>query len=357
MVLDTDFLGAYIDINLEAIAQNWRYFNKIAPNSMVAGVIKADAYGLGVDKVAHRLQNIGCNNYFVATLKEAIEVRQAISASSQLFVLGGFFDSEIEIFSEFDIIPVINSIEQLEFVKNSDLKLALHIDTGMNRLGLRPEQAVDNAKAINDLNLALVMSHLVSSSDRNDPLNKKQLETFSQAASYFNVPKSLSASGGTMLGGEYQFDLVRPGIGLYGGAPIDNEENPLATVVSLYAPILQVRTVKAGETIGYSATYLAQNDMKIATIGLGYADGFLRSAGSKGIAYAGGKICPILGKISMDMIAIDISDCEVALKCGDFVEFLGENVKIDEQAKHMDTISYEILTRLGNRFKRNYLEE
>jgi alanine racemase len=355
--LYTNFLGAYIDINLDAIAQNWRYFNKIAPEAVVSGVIKADAYGLGVDKVAHRLQNIGCNNYFVATLKEAIEARQAISASSQLFVLGGFFDSEIDIFSEFDLIPVINSVEQLEFVKGSNLKLALHIDTGMNRLGLRPEQAVDMAKEINNLNLALVMSHLVSSSERDATLNKKQLEVFTQASSYFNVPKSLSASGGTLLGKEYHFDIVRPGIGLYGGAPIDNEETPLEPVVTLYAPILQVRGVKAGESVGYSAAYVAKQDMKIATIGLGYADGFLRSAGNKGIAYVDGKICPILGKVSMDMIAIDISDCDTDIKCGNFVELLGKNVKLDEQAKNMGTISYEILTRLGNRFKRNYLGE
>ena len=350
-------MGAYLDVDLDAVAQNWQYFNEIAPDSLVAGVIKANSYGLGANKVAHKLQDVGCNHYFVANLKEAIEARQAVSASSAIFVLGGFFDKEIEYFREFDITPVINSVEQLKFLQNSDLKVALHIDTGMNRLGLRPEEAAELANTANKMNLALVMSHLVSSSERNNPMNDQQLKSFTEVSALFDAPKSLSASGGALLGREFQFDLIRPGIGLYGGAPITDEVNSLKTVASLYAPIAMVRDVKSGETIGYDGIFTAANDMHIATIDLGYADGFLRSGSNKGMTFVDDTFCPILGRVSMDLIAIDISNCKQDLKCGDYVEMFGNNVKIDELAKAMNTISYEILTRMGHRIKRNYLGE
>lgn len=357
MIEEIRHLGqAELNINLSAIASNWNYFKNQAKNSVVSAVVKADCYGLGVEEVTRVLQDAGCNHYFVANLQEALTARRTIGASAKIFVLNGAFPNEIDYFQEFDIIPVLNSKFQMKAWKESNgTPCAVHIDTGMNRLGIRYDETDQYLELIKDLNPELIISHLACSSDPENEFNKIQLDRFNKACSILpNTMKSISASGGALLGKDFQMDLIRPGIGMYGGNPFDYGENKFKTVAYLKCPIIQIRTIKAKETYGYSRTYTAQKNAKIAVCALGYADGFLRSASNNGIAFINGKICNIVGRVSMDLVAIDISDVAVPPKEGDLVEFLGDNVKIDDQAKAMDTITYEILTRLGSRFYKKY---
>lgn len=351
----SDHTQSVLDINLSAMARNWSKFSKLGAKT-TAAVIKADAYGLGAKEAARAFQDVGCKDFFVAHFDEAIKARSFISASSRIFVLNGVFSNQSEIMAEFDLIPIINSIEQYEIWENQNLPFALHIDTGMNRLGLRFDEYNNFEKISKNANLKLVLSHLACGSDPNSSKNITQLSLFKDACEYFECEKSLSASGGALLGDDYLFDLIRPGIGLYGGNPHDFGDNFSEAVVNLKSPILQTRIVKKGESIGYGASFIAKKNMNIATVALGYADGFLRSASNSGFAIIKNTKCKILGRVSMDLIAIDISNIE-GVKFGDEVEFLGKNALIDDQANCANTISYEFLTRLGNRFKRNYFYE
>ena len=346
---------AQLDINLSAMARNWSKFAKLGAKN-TAAVIKADAYGLGAKEAARAFQDIGCKDFFVAHFEEAVKARSFISASSRIFVLNGCFENQTEIMNEFDLIPIINSIEQYEIWEKIKRPFALHIDTGMNRLGLRFDEYSNFEKISKNENLSLVLSHLACGSDPNSSKNITQLSLFKDACEYFECDKSLSASGGALLGDDFLFDLIRPGIGLYGGNPHDFGENFSEAVVTLKSPILQTRLVKKGESIGYGASFIAKKDMNIATVALGYADGFLRSASNSGFAIIKETKCQILGRVSMDLIAIDLSNLE-GVKFGDMAEFLGKNALIDDQANCANTISYEFLTRLGNRFKRNYFYE
>lgn len=343
-----------LKINLAALGRNWEKFNKLG-SSNTSAVVKADAYGLGAREVTKVLQECGCDTFFVAHYEEAIEARKFIAANAKIYVLNGVFENQCDGMVEFDIIPIINSYEQLEIwqTNTKQQNYALHIDTGMNRLGLRHDDSFDN-DYFKDFPPHLILSHLACGSDINSQLNKTQLERFKNAAQIFpNSLKSLSASAGSLLGNEYHFDIIRPGIGLYGGNPLDDCANIFNTIVELKSPIIQTRKVKKGESIGYGASFIAKKEMQIGIVSLGYADGFLRNASNKGFGFIDGKMCKILGRVSMDLIAIDLSETK-DIKTGDYVEFLGDNITIDMQANHANTISYEFLTRLGTRFKRIY---
>lgn len=340
---------AILSIDLNSIASNWHWFKNNCPNSEIAGVVKANAYGLGMDKIAPRLFDEGCRTFFVAHTHEGIELRKILGAVPRIFVLNGIFDGEVEYFTNHQLTPVLNSIDQIN-IWNGVGEYGLHIDTGMNRLGIR----FDDIDALANNHPTLLISHLACGSDVAHTLNSIQLERFKAASINFEGSKlSLCASSGAMLGSEYHFDLVRPGIGLYGGNPIDNSINKMKCVAQLNAPIIQIRKVKHGETIGYGATYTAASDAEIAIVALGYADGFLRSASNAGHCFVKNQIARIVGRVSMDLIAIDVSD--IGAKMGDYVEFLGENITLDQQAQNMGTISYEILTRLGARFEKVYI--
>ena len=341
-------------IDLDALVANWQFFNSLG-NAEAAAVVKANAYGLGIEKCALALHDADCNIFFVAHLGEGIELRKRLRKPAKIYVLNGFIGDEINYFAEYGLIPILNNFEQVHLWRNQKSACAIHIDTGMNRLGIRFDEAQIAQELVAGLDVEIVMSHLACASEPAHPLNQVQLERFKRICDFFpNSKKSLSASAGALIGPKYHFDLLRPGIGLYGSNPNDNPINPMRPVLTLRAPIIQLRELKSGEAFGYGATFTASKTTKIAVIALGYADGFLRSASNSGFGVIAGVKCPIIGRVSMDLIAFDISEIKSAIKCGDMVELLGANADIDEQASSMGTIAYEILTRLGNRFHRTY---
>jgi alanine racemase len=343
-----------LTIDLGSLVTNWQFFGGLG-NAEAAAVVKANAYGLGIEKCANALIDANCNTFFVAHLSEGIELRSALKKQANIYVLNGFIGEEIQYFAEYGLTPVLNNFEQIQSWQGQKSACAIHIDTGINRLGIRFDEAEKAQKMLAGHNVEMVMSHLACASETTHPFNQIQLSRYSQICDVFpNSQKSLCASAGALLGDEYHFDLLRPGIGLYGSNPNDNPNNPMRPVLTLRAPIIQLRELKSSESFGYGATFTASKATKIAIIALGYADGFLRSASNSGFGFIDGVKCPIIGRVSMDLIALDISEIKGALNCGEIVELLGANADIDEQASQMGTIAYEILTRLGNRFHRTY---
>jgi len=333
-----------------------------------AGVIKADAYGCGVDPVARALAAAGCKTFFVATLDEARTVRAALP-SSTIYVLDGFFQNCGDACAKIDAKPVIGDLNELAewdvFCRRSGWAggAAIHIDTGMNRLGLTLTEAQGIVPRINagDHGITLVMSHLACAENLNHPLNAKQVASFREIASLFSgVPASLSNSSGVFLGSQFQFDLVRPGAALYGVNPTPEADNPMQPVVELKARIVQIRNVERGETVGYGGTWTTRRPTRLAIVSAGYADGYFRAGGSNdgtrgAEVVVAGKRCPVAGRISMDLMAVDVTDLDKnAVRRGHMVTLIGEGVTVDELAHHFGTIGYEVLTNLGRRYARVY---
>jgi alanine racemase len=360
--------GGVLTVDLDAIVANWRRLEKTAVPAECAGVIKADAYGCGAEPVARALAAAGCKTFFVATLEEARAVRASVP-SSAVYVLNGFFQNCGEAYAKIDVRPVIGDLNELAewdvFCRRSGWAggAAIHIDTGMNRLGLTLTEAQGIVPRINagDHGITLVMSHLACAETLNHPLNGKQLTTFREIASlYAGVPASLANSSGIYLGAPFQFDMVRPGAALYGVNPTPEADNPMQPVVDLKARIVQTRNVERGEGVGYGGTWTARRPTKLAIVSTGYADGYFRAAssndGTRGAeAVVAGKRCPIAGRVSMDLIAIDITDLpNNAARRGHMVTLIGEGITVDELAHHFGTIGYEVLTSLGRRYARVY---
>jgi alanine racemase len=357
-----------LTIDLDAIVANWRKLEKSAVPAECAGVIKADAYGCGLDPVARALAAAGCKTFFVATLEEARAARASVP-SATIYVLDGFFQNCGDAFAKINCKPVIGDLNELAewdvFCRRSGWAggAAIHIDTGMNRLGLTITEAQGIVPRINagDHGITLVMSHLACAETLNHPLNARQLATFREIASHFsNVPASLSNSSGVFLGAQFQFDLVRPGAALYGVNPTPEADNPMQAVVELKARIVQIRNVEKGESVGYGGTWTARRPTRLAIVSVGYADGYFRAGGSNDgtrgaeVVVAGTR-CPIAGRISMDLIAVDITDLEKnAARRGHLVTLIGEGITVDELAHHFGTIGYEVMTSLGSRYKRIY---
>src|SRR5205085_4459956 len=312
-----------LTIDLDAIVANWRKLEKTAVPAECAAVIKADAYGCGADPVARALARAGCKTFFVATLEEARAARAALP-SAVIYVLDGFLQNCGDAFAKIDAKPVISDLNALAewdvFCRRSGWKGggAVHIDTGMNRLGLTIMEAQGIIPRINagDHGITLVMSHLACAEHLNHPLNSKQLATFREIASLFSgVPASLSNSSGIFLGSQFQFDLVRPGAALYGINPTPEADNPMRPVVELKARIVQIRNLEKGETVGYGGTWTARRPTRIAIVSAGYADGYFRAGsandGTRGAeVVVAGKRCPVAGRVSMDLIAVDVTDLE-----------------------------------------------
>src|ERR1700754_4547694 len=355
-----------LTVDLDAIIANWRKLEKTAVPAECAGVVKANAYGCGAAEVAKALASAGCKTFFVATLEEARVVRSALPAAA-LYALDGFFQNSGDAYAAIDCKPVIGDLNELAewdvFCRRSGWNgsAAIHIDTGMNRLGLTIPEAQGIIPRINagDHGITLVMSHLASAELVNNPTNAKQLTSFREIASLFSgVPASLSNSSGIYLGPQFQFDMVRPGAALYGVNPTPESDNPMQPVVELKARIVQVRNVERGETVGYGGTWTARRPTRIALVSAGYADGYFRAAsandGTRGAeVVVAGKRCPIAGRVSMDLIAVDITDIEKnAARRGHMVTLIGEGITVDELAHHFGTIGYEVLTNLGRRFAR-----
>jgi len=355
-----------LTINLGALAENYRLLKeKIDDSCIVAGIVKANAYGLGVKPVVHTLIKQKCSHFFVATLDEALEFRR-IDKNASIAVLGGFLKGADVTYSENNILPVINNLNDLErwnklaLKKNTILPTILHFDTAMNRLGFSEDETrtlIKSSDLHNNLDIQWVMSHFACADDADQELTLDQAQKFNDIAKHFPMAKtSLGNSSGMFRNNAYHTDMVRPGIALYGGNPTPETKNPMKQVVSLKARILQTRLCQKGKTIGYGASHKFEKDTRTATIAIGYADGFLRSNSNKGQFYYQNQPCPILGRISMDLTTIDISNCCDVPNQGDWVEIIGKNQTIDDLANNAGTISYEILTSLGSRFSRQYIE-
>jgi alanine racemase len=358
-----------LTVDLDAIVANWRKLEKAAVPAECAGVIKANAYGCGVEQVARALATAGCKTFFVATLDEARAARAALPSTAAIYVLNGFFQNTGDAYAKFDCRPVIGDLNELAewdvFCRRTGWSgsAAIHIDTGMNRLGLTMTEAQGIVPRINagDHGITLVMSHLASSEQLHNPVNAKQLTAFREIASLFSgVPASLSNSSGLFLGAPFQFDLVRPGAALYGVNPTPEADNPMLPVVELKSRIVQIRNIERGETVGYGGTWTARRPTKVAIVSVGYADGYFRAAsandGTRGAeVMVAGKRCPVAGRISMDLTAIDITDLPPnAARRGHLVTLIGEGITVDELAHHFGTIGYNVLTSLGSRYARSY---
>ncbi len=356
MTNETSRRLARLTVDLSAICANWRRFADLAGPGEAAAVVKADAYGLGVRAAAPALALEGARTFFVATLGEALELRAILGEAQAIYVLNGPTHDDVGSFAPARLFPVLNSLKQIGLWKaaGADVAAALHIDTGMNRLGLPLADVGAAHDALARCDVPLVMSHLACASDPAHPLNALQLQRFSEAAAHFpGARKSLAATAGAFCGAAYRFGLLRPGVGLYGDAGLDEDSQPLAPVATLDAPILQLRDVSAGDTVGYGATFAAQTPMRTATIALGYADGYLRSASGGGYGVLAGARCPILGRVSMDLITLDVTAAGGAAEVGARVEMLGANVPVRDVAAAAGTASYEVLTNLARVARRH----
>jgi alanine racemase len=362
----TDALAtSRLDIRLSAIVSNYKTFQRLAAPSAVAAVVKADGYGLGAERVARSLSAVRCDTFFVARVEEGIALRAVVPAA-RIFVLDGGPPDVVPALISHRLTPVLNSLADIAAWSASasrrgdEFDAVLHIDTGMNRLGLPSQELAilvsEFRKRTASLRLVLVMSHLACADDPESRLNAVQLERFRAALAMLPAaPASLASSGGVLLGKDYAFDMVRPGLGLYGGNPQPSRPNPFAVAAQLTGRVLQIRRVDKGETVGYGATFLAKQPTVVATVALGYADGLMRAIGNRGWAAIAGARVPIIGRISMDLVTLDVTNvADVSL--GTQVEFVGDTVTVDEMAAAAGTSSYEVLTLLSHRAPRQYLE-
>ena len=346
-----DHPTARLDIDLSALAANFRTLRARQPHTEIAPVVKADAYGLGAGRIAAHLASHGATTFFVARRDEGVRLRLDLGAGPVIYVLDGLDDPFV--FAAHDLRPVLNTPLQVSlWTQAPELKAALHIDTGMNRLGVRPDALAGLPRTPA---FSLVMSHLAFADEPDHALNAAQLAAFRAAAQALPAaPLSLANSAGAFLGPDYGFDVVRPGISLYGGGPFGVPHPDIRPVAHLYGRILQVRNVKIGESVGYGATFTATRDMRLATVGMGYADGVLRHFGAGGTAVVKGEVRPLTGRVSMDAFSMDISGLDVAVD--DWVELFGAHQALDAVATASGTVAYEWLTRIGARVPRHYTD-
>ncbi|WP_339948422.1 alanine racemase [uncultured Albimonas sp.] len=352
-----------LSVDLDAIGANWRALQARSGKAEAAAVIKADAYGLGVAPVARALRAAGARTFFVAHASEGAELRAVLGPEAPIHVFNGFMPGDLEAFRGADLIPVLASPFHVQAFREalpslglaSPPRAGLHIESGINRLGFTPAE-IDALRADppRELEISLVMSHLACADEPENSGNARQRGAFTGRAQLLHAlaPRarlSLGATGGTLLGPDYHFDLTRPGVGLYGGEPFMEAQ----TVVHLHAPLLQVREIAAGESVGYGGTWTARRPSRIGVLGLGYADGFFRL--SKGLnLYLDGRPAPLVGRVSMDMITLDLTDMPEPAP-GAMVEVLGPNQSVDALAKGIGTTGYEVLTSLGPRYARRYV--
>ena len=341
-----------LTIDLDAVAANWRALDRLSsPGVQTAAVVKADAYGLGVTRVVRALANAGARRFFVAAAEEGAAVRQALGQGPQIAVLSGHMPGDTEMIHDLDLTPMLNSLEQITRHLESlpSHPFGVQLDTGMNRLGVEMLEWQAVAPILIDAGPELLMSHLACADDSDHPLNDAQLKAFHQMTDGTGLPRSLAATGGILLGSRYHFDLTRPGVGLYGGRPYD-AANP---VVTLSLPVIQTRAVEPGEAVGYGCSWVAERPSLIATVASGYADGLPRTLSNRAKLWDGDTACPLVGRVSMDMITVDITDLpEVPRE----LDILGPNQTIDLLADIAGTIGYELLTALGPRYTRRYQE-
>jgi alanine racemase len=340
---------ATLTIDLTAIADNWRALDRLT-SCETAAVIKADAYGLGVSKVGLALAEAGARQFFVAVAEEGVALRRAIGPGPVIWVLSGHMAADADMIQGASLTPLINSVDQLLIHVESlpGHPFGLQLDTGMNRLGMEPAEW----SALRDIALAqqprLIMSHLACADEPDHPMNRLQRDSFEEMTEGLDIPRSLAATGGILLGQDYHYDLTRPGVGLYGGLPFVDA----TPVVTLDVPVIQVRDVAEGETVGYANAYVAETPIRVATIAAGYADGLIRAMGAQATLTFEGQQVPVIGRVSMDLITVDISALS---ETPQHLQLLGLHQSVDTVAGFAQTIGYEILTSLGARYDRIYL--
>lgn len=358
--------SATLEIDLDAVAANWRDLRARAAPADCAAVVKADGYGLGAAEIARRLQAEGCTWFFVAHLEEGLALRRVLAPQCRVVVLNGLLPGTADAYLAADLLPALNDRGQIglwsEAARAAGRRLGavIHLDTGMNRLGLDAAEAAalaEDPAAFEGIVPLLWISHLVTAEAPTHPLNAIQLDRFRAALARLpRAPASLANSSGIFLGPDYAFDLVRPGAALYGVNPQPERANPLRPTVRLTGKILQLRHVDTHWTVGYGAQWQAPRPSRIATVGVGYADGYLRSLGNRGVVAIDGRRVPIVGRVSMDLITIDVTDIpESRCAPGQSVELIGPAVPVDEIAALAGTIGYELLTDLGPRYRRRYI--
>ena len=352
--------GALLRVDLDALAQNYRLLCKQAAPAECAGVVKADGYGLGTVGVARRLLREGCRKFFVATLAEVAELR-ALAPDVSIYVLEGAVLAAVDELVALRAAPVLSSLEQIERWRGRGRAL-LHIDTGMTRLGLSAADVrllAGRRDLLEGIELEYVITHLACADEPEHPQNRAQLKLFDELRRLLPPAKTcIGNSAAIFIDAAHRGDLVRPGVALYGGNPFVGRANPMAAVVTLLAPILQIREIEdAAVPVGYGATYVAKPPARLAVVGVGYADGYPRSLGNRAAAAVNGQRVPVVGRVSMDLLCVDISVLpRDSVRAGDFVELIGPTVGLDEVAEAAGTISYEILTGLGRRLVRQYVE-
>lgn len=356
----------FLTIDLSALKRNYQRIAATVAPGRAAAVVKADAYGLGAERVSLALYDEGCRDFFVAQYGEAVALRPVLARDAEIYVLNGLQPG-----SETDcvvrgITPVLNSFEQVArwraaaTLSGRRLPALLQFDTGMSRLGMSVEEAESlaaDAQLLEGIDVRYIMSHLACADEAEDAHNALQAEQMRRISDIFpGIPVSFGNSAGSFLGEQFRGALVRPGIALYGGRPTDILDRPMEPVVKIEGAVIQTRTIPAGTAVGYSATYVATEERRLASISLGYADGILRSLSSKGAFIYQGNRLPIVGRVSMDSTIVDITDLpEGALKLGTRVEFIGRNQTLEDVAEQAGTISWEVLTSIGSRYFRQYI--
>ncbi len=342
-----------LNINTKNLIHNYNFFKKLKKDLIVAPTIKADAYGLGCKKIFKLLVKKGCKHFFVATLEEGLRLKNK-NKSIKIFVLNGLQNYQLSKFTKGNLTPVINTIDEYRRIINFKIDFAIHIDTGINRLGI----PFDDVHKLNFNNrfLKLVISHLSSSDEYKNKYNSKQNNLFNSILKkkYNNINLSLANSHGTILNKSYLYDMIRPGIGIYGGFENKKLEKKIKNVVNLKGKIIQIKDIQKNKYVGYNRTYKTKDRIRVAIIGLGYEDGIPRSISNKGLVYFKKEKFKIIGRISMDSFTVDISKCSHDLKVGMYLDLINDEYKLDKFAKTCKTISNEVLTSIGNRVYRNY---
>jgi len=366
-----DAQTAILTIDLAAIAANYRYLVEQVAPATCAAAVKADAYGLGAAMVAPVLQREGCKHFFVATVDEGLALRQVLPHAT-IYILNGLPPGSAATLASAELIPVLCTLEQIEdwrkFCATSGAQkpAALQIDTGISRLGLTQADVVrlaTDTRLLRGFPIFHVMSHLACGDEPGSPMNDQQLMLFRTLTEHFpwQGPRpsfGISASSGIFIGTDFHFDLVRPGAALYGLEPVAGRPNPMRPVVRLQGKILQIRDVDVGMTVGYGATHRFEGPSRLATIGVGYADGIFRSLGNRGAVFVAGERAPVVGRISMDLMTVDVGRVpRAAAYPGALVDIIGPGQSVDDFARSAGTIGYEVLTAFGKRYQRRYLSD
>ena len=340
----------FLNIDLGALVSNWQALNAKC-DGKAGAVVKANGYGLGAGRVSTALAAAGVTKFFIAAAEEGAKVRQAVGQDAEIYVFSGHGPNDTGLIAEHNLIPLINSLDQMtrHFETLAGHPFGIQLDSGMNRLGMEMSEWQAVAPIALEQGPKLVMSHLACADEPDHPMNAYQLDVFKKMTDGITVPRSLAATGGILLGKEYHFDVTRPGIGLYGAAPFSDA----SAVVKLDLPIIQTRDLAEGEVVGYGNSWQATRPSIIATVAGGYADGILRAISNRGAMWAGSTRCPIVGRVSMDLITVDVTDLE---HIPDALTLIGPHQSVDDLADVAGTIGYEILTSLAARYKRKYVQ-